>query len=169
MRNRLPLFVIALLSSPMALSAQYTNPAPQASAPQAKLPPACPWLTLGTAAKMLGGDVTAVLNVSDSGEGSCKFSRIQGSPEVLEIVVKKADFPGCPTDSVALRGIGNEAAICRHAGPNGEVVQMVSSRVRDQHFVVTITSRAHEKAVKAQDPQEEPVARIAEQVAGSLF
>jgi hypothetical protein len=169
MQNRLLLLALGLFCSPMALVAQYTNPAPQASAPQTKLPPACPWLTEGTAAKMLGGDVSVVLNVSDSGEGSCKFSRKQGPAETLEIVVKKADLPGCPTDSVALRGIGNEATMCRHAGPNGEVVQMVSSRVRDQHFLVTITSRTHEKAAKAQDPQDEPVARVSEQVAGSLF
>ncbi len=169
MRNRLLLFALGLLCSPMALSAQYTNPSPQASAPQTKLPPACPWLTQGTAAKMLGGDVSVTLNVSDSGDGSCKFSREQGPSPVLEIVVKKADLPGCPADSLALRGIGNEAALCRHAGPNGEVVQIVSSRVRDQHFVVTLTSRGHEKVAKTQDPQEEPVAKISEQVAGSLF
>jgi hypothetical protein len=167
MRNRL--LLVLVLCSPIAL-AQYTNPpAPQVTAPQTKLPPACPWLTQGTAAKMLGGDVSVILNLSDSGEGSCKFSREQGPSEILEIVVKKADLAGCPTDSVALRAIGNEAAMCKHAGPNGEVVQMVSSRVRDQHFIVTITSRAHEKAAKAPDPQDEPVARVAEQVAGSLF
>jgi hypothetical protein len=118
---------------------------------------------------MLGGDVSATLSFSEADEGSCKFSREQGPAETLEIVVKKGDLPGYPANSVVLRAIGNEAAICRHAGSNGEVVQMVSSRVRDQHFVVTITSRGHEKVVNAQDPQDEPVARISEQVAGSLF
>jgi len=118
---------------------------------------------------MLRGDVAVTADVSDSGEGSCKFSREQGPPEILEIVVRKAVLPGCPADSVTLRGIGNEATMCRHAGSNGEVVQMVSSRVRDHHFIVTVTSRGHEKAANAQDAQDEPIARIAEQVAGSLF
>lgn len=170
MRNCMLVFALASFGSPIALLGQYTNPpTPQASAPQVRLPPACPWLTQGTAAKMLGGDVSVVLDVSDSGEGSCKFSREQGPSDTLEIVVKKADLPGCPTGSVALRAIGNEATMCRHAGPNGDVVQMVSSRVRDQHFLVTITSRGHEKVPKTQDPQDEPVARVSEQVAGSLF
>jgi hypothetical protein len=169
MRGRLFAGVLGLLGCPMALLAQYTNPAPQASAPQAALPPACPWLTLGTAAKILGGEVSVVLNVSDSGEGSCRFSREQGPVETLEIIVKKADLPGCPADGVALRGIGNEAMMCRHGGLNGEVVQMVSGRVRDQHFIVTITSHGHEKTGKAADPQDEPIARVSEQVAGSLF
>jgi hypothetical protein len=170
MRTCLLLFALASFGSPIALLGQYTNPpASKASAPQAKLPPACPWLTQGTAAQTLGGDVSVVLNVSDSGEGSCKFSREQGPPDTLEIVVKKADLPGCPADSIMLRAIGNEAMMCRHAGANGEVVQMVSSRVRDQHFLVTITSHGHEKVAKVSDPQDEPVARVSEQVAGSLF
>src|SRR5277367_4497399 len=115
MRNRILLFALGVFCSPMTLLAQYTNPpAPQASAPPTKLPAACPWLTHGTAAKTLGGDVSVVLNVSDSGEGSCKFSREQAPPEVLEIVVKKSDLPGCPSDGVALRAIGNEATMCRH-------------------------------------------------------
>jgi hypothetical protein len=169
MSNRPFLLVLGLFYLPMALPAQYANPSAPQAAPQAKLPPACPWLTLGTAAKMLGGDVSVVLNVSDSGEGSCKFSREQGPTGVLEIVVTKAGLPGCPANSVALPGIGNEANICRRAGPHGEVVQMVSSRVRDQHFVVTITSREHEKAARRPEPQDEPIARVSEEVAGSLF
>jgi hypothetical protein len=165
--------VLAFFSFSMASPGQYTAPpapqTPPANASQAKPPVVCPWLTQGTAAKMLGGDVSVIANVSDSGEGECKFTREQGSPDTLEIVVSKTTLSGCPADSIPLRAIGNEAVLCRRSDPRGEGVQTVSSRVRDQHFTVTITTRGHEKAVKAQDPQDEPVARIAEQVAGSLF
>jgi hypothetical protein len=173
MLKYLLLSVLALFGFPTALPGQYTAPpaprTPPANASQAKPPVVCPWLTQGTAARMLGGDVSVAANVSDSGEGDCKFTREQGSPDTLEIVVSKTALSGCPVDSVPLRAIGNEATMCRHAGPHGEVMQMVSSRVRDQHFTVTISSRGQEKTAKVQDAQDEPVARIAEQVAGSLF
>ena len=140
MLKRLLLCLLALFSFSMAALGQYTAPpAPQtspANASQAKPPVVCPWLTVGTAAKMLGGDVSVAVNVSDSGEGSCKFNREQGSPDTLEIVVSKATLAGCPVDSIPLRAIGNEAVLCRHADPRGEAVQMISSRVRDQHFTV---------------------------------
>jgi hypothetical protein len=84
-------------------------------------------------------------------------------------MVSKAALPGCPADSIPLRGIGNEAVLCRYPGPHGEAIQMVSSRVRDQRFTVTITTRGREKTVKAQEAQDDPIARVAEQVAGSLF
>ncbi len=173
MRNRLPLYVLLLSFSPIASLAQYTPPAqpqtPSGNASQTKPPVVCPWLTEGTAARMLGGDVSVTANVSESGEGVCKFARLQDSSDSLEIVVSKAAVPGCAAGSTQLRGIGNEATMCKHAGPHGESIQMVSSRVRDQHFTVTITAREHEKAAKVQDAQDEPIARIAEQVAGSLF
>ena len=173
MLNRRLLCLFAWSCCSIASFDQYTSPTPQqtpsGNTSQAKPPVVCPWLTQGTAAKILGGDVTVTANVSDSGEGSCKFTREQGSPDSLEILVSKATLAGCPADSIPLRAIGNEAVMCRRADRLGEGVQMISSRVRDQHFTVTITTRGHEKAAKAQDPQDEPIARIAEQVAGSLF
>ena len=165
--------VLAFFSFPIALPGQYTAPpapqTPPANASQAKPPVVCPWLTQGTAARMLGGDVSVIANVSDSGEGDCKFTREQGSPDTLEIVVSKTELPGCPADSIPLRGIGNEAVRCGHPGPRGEAVQIISGRVRDQHFTVTMTTRGHEKAAKAQETQDDPIVRVAEQVAGSLF
>jgi hypothetical protein len=172
-RRLLLLCVLAFFRFPTAMFGQYTAPPARQTLPAntslANPPVVCPWLTQGTAAKMLGGDVSVVANVSDSGEGSCKFAREQGSPDTLEIVVSKADLAGCPTNSIPLRAIGNEAVLCRRSDPRGQGVQMISSRVRDQHFTVTFTTRGREKAVKEQDPQDEPIARIAEQVAGSLF
>jgi hypothetical protein len=167
------LCILALLCYPTALFGQYTAPpaaqTPSGNASQAKPPVVCPWLTQGTVAGLLGGDVSVAANVSDSGEGSCKFTREQGPPDTLEIVVSRSALSGCPADSVPLRAIGNEAVMCKHADPRGEETQMISSRVRDQHFIVTIATHGHEKAAKAQDPQDEPIARIAEQVAGSLY
>ena len=173
MRNRLSLFLLVWLCCSLAVLGQYAAPVapqtPAANTAQKKPPVVCPWLSQGTAAKMLGGDVSVTANVSDSGEGDCKFTRDQGPPDTLEIVMSKAALPGCQGDGVPLRGIGNEAAMCRRAGPRGEVIEMISSRVRDQHFTVTINSRGLEKTANAQDAQEEPIARIAEQVAGSLY
>jgi hypothetical protein len=160
--NRLLPLALGLFCTPIPALAQYTNP-------PATQPVVCPWLTQGTAAKMLGGDVSMLVNVSESGEGSCKFTREQRSPEVLEIVVKKAALPGCPDGGIALRGVGNEAAMCSRSEPPGQLTQTVAGRVRDRRFTVTITKSARNKAAKPQDPQDEPAARIAEQVAGSLF
>ncbi len=173
MHKRLLLCVLALFSFPTASPGQYAAPsAPQtskANTSRAKPPVVCPWLTQGTAVRMLGGDVSVAANVSDSGEGSCKFTREQGSPDSLEIVVSKATLAGCPADGIALRGIGNEAVRCGHAVPRGESVQIISGRVRGQHFTVTMTARGHEKTAKAEATEDEPVVRVAEQVAGSLF
>jgi hypothetical protein len=113
------LCALALFGLPMALPGQYTAPpasqTPRANASQAKPPVVCSWLTQGTAAR-LGGNVSVAANVSDSGEGDCKFTREQGSPDTFDIVVSKAELSGCPADSVPLRAIGqrgNYLQTCR--------------------------------------------------------
>lgn len=125
----------------------------------------CPWLTEGTAATALGADVSATVNVSDSGEGVCKFSGEPGSAESLEIMVSKASLPTCPVGSRELNGIGNEATRCAH----GRGVEMISSRVRDFHFTVTMASRRKKSDAKPDDPQNDSLEQVAEQVAGSLY
>jgi cell division protein ZapA (FtsZ GTPase activity inhibitor) len=46
---------------------------------------------------------------------------------------------------------------------------MVSGRVRDLHFTVTLTSSGQKSAVKLPDVQEDALEQIAEQIAGNLF
>lgn len=157
-----------LAASTAVAQAQYANP--NGSQSNAQNPPryvsktGCPWLTQGSAAKALGGEVSVTVDVSHSDEGVCKFSSQSGPPDSLEILVSKAVLPACPPESTELKGIGNQATRCSHPGTHGQAVEMVSSRVRDIYFTVTHASRA-----KKSDPQDDALEQIAEQVAGNLY
>jgi hypothetical protein len=168
MLNR-PLLWLLLLLTPYAGWAQTQY----GTAPKATLPPhaqkGCPWLTEGSAAHALGGEVSVTVKVSDMGEGLCSFARRQGAADSLDILVSKAALPVCPSESTSLRGIGNEALTCRPHGSRGEAVEMISSRVRDFHFTVTLTTRNQKTPPKPDDPQNDAVEQIAEQIAGNLY
>ncbi|MGC2604381.1 MAG: hypothetical protein WA419_02380 [Silvibacterium sp.] len=170
MFNRNLFLLLLFASSAAAAQAQYSTPTAPQSGPQPRSQnTGCPWLTQGTAARALGGDVSVSVNVSGTGEGSCRFSQQPGSPHSLEILVSKAALPTCPPDSTNLKGIGNQAARCKRPGSHGEIVEMVSSRVRDRYFTVTLTSREQKGLVKSPDPQDDELEQIAEKVAGSLY
>jgi len=130
----------------------------------------CPWTTQGSAATALGGDPVATVQVSESGEGFCSYSVSDSvSKNTLKIVVRKAALPQtCPAGSSELKGVGNEAVMCT-IRRSAEVVGLIASRVRAQHFTVTIT--LHRKGMP--NPEfghyEDALKVIAEQVAGSLF
>jgi hypothetical protein len=128
----------------------------------------CPWLTAGTAAAALGGDVAAAVSVSSQTEGTCRFAR-RGQPmEFLEIRVGAAPLAACPAGSPPLQAIGNEADWCTVSASHGMTEEMVSGRVRDLHFTVATAGRARKKPAKPSDP-DDSLARIAEEVAGNLF
>ena len=170
MFNRNLFLLLLFASSAAAAQTQYDTPTAPRSNPQAQPQnTGCPWLTQGTAARALGRDVSVSVNVSNTGEGSCRFSQQPGSPDSVEILVSKTALPTCPPDSTNLKGIGNEAARCKRPGSHGEVVEMVSSRVRDRYFTVTLASREQKGSVKSSDPQDDELEQIAEQVAGSLY
>jgi hypothetical protein len=154
-----------LLSSAAVTQTQYGSPAKPATMPHAQT--GCPWLTEGSAAHALGGDVSATVKVAE-GEGTCTFSRQGGAADSLEVSVSKAVLPSCPSGSTSLRGIGNEALTCRHEEAH-ESVEMISSRVRDLHFTATLTTHAQKTPPKAEDPQNDALEQIAEQVAGNLY
>ncbi|HEX5236577.1 MAG TPA: hypothetical protein VFW25_14755 [Silvibacterium sp.] len=122
---------------------------------------ACPWLTQGNAAWALGGDVTVTAAVTSATEGSCAFLR---GPQSLEVVVSAKALESCPTGSAALKGIGNEAARCSRPAARGETAEMISSRVRNVQFVVTLTSRGRKSATP-----DDALEQVAEQVAGNLY
>src|SRR5271165_6234478 len=109
-----------LLSSAAVAQTQYGT-APKTASP-AHASTGCPWLTEGSAARALGGEVSVTVKVSDTGEGACRFSRQPGSMDALEILVSKAALPACPVESTPLKGIGNEAATCRPNGSRAEAV-----------------------------------------------
>jgi hypothetical protein len=162
-------FVLLFSASIAAQQAQYGTPAAPHKESPARSQKVCPWLTEGSAAKALGGDVSVTVNVADTGEGSCKFTRQQDPSDSLDILISKAAFPTCPADSAKLQGIGNEAVLCKPPGSHSEAVEMVSSRVRDLHFTVTRASRRQKSTAKSTDAQEGVLTQIAEQVAGNLY
>jgi hypothetical protein len=129
----------------------------------------CPWLTAGTAARALGGAVSVSVNTTQSNGGVCRFLKVQDSRDSLEVQVSEASLPACSGEHTKLVGIGNEADKCRLTGSHGETVEMVSSRVRDLHFNVTLTSFGQRVSVRSPDEPEVPLEQIAEQVAGNLY
>jgi hypothetical protein len=172
------LFLLLLLSSPFtAAQTQYAAPksSPNGSQPRSQgaspnsSKTICPWLTRDSAASGLGGEVSVTVNVTEGGEGSCRFSRPSGVPGVLEILVSKTALPECPPGSAELKGIGNQAERCNRPGSHGESVEMIGSRVRDLHFTVTLASRKQKGAAKSSDVQDDALEQIAEQVAGNLY
>ena len=90
MLNRV-LFSFMLLSSAAAAQTQYGT-APKTAAP-ARAVTGCPWLTEGSAARALGGEVSVTVKVSDAGEGSCRFSRQPGSTDSLRFLSAKPHYP----------------------------------------------------------------------------
>jgi hypothetical protein len=154
-----------LLSSAAVAQTQYGSTAKPGSMAHT----GCPWLTEGSAAHALGGEVSVTVKVTDAGEGTCNFARQQGSADSLEILVSRAALSTCPPDSTSLRGIGNEALTCRPRSSHGEVVEMISSRVRDLHFTATLTTHGQKSSAKPADPQDDALEQIAEQVAGNLY
>ena len=155
------IFLLLTLSSLAAQQAPYGKPAGPKTAPAGQQPPVCPWLTQGSAAKYLGGDVSLKLSSPGTPKRFCRFVQEQ-SQESLEILVSKDALLSCPAASAALRGVGNQASMCKGPGARAE---MVSGRVRDFFFTVTHTSRAK----KTSSAQDDALAQIAEQVAGNLF
>jgi|SRR5277367_3086251 len=135
----------------------------------------CPWLTKGSAATALGGSVSVAAQVSESGEGTCTFTREEATSkdnfkDVLKISVQKAPpQPSCPAGSAKVAAIGNEAVTCTLHRLPLESVEMIVSRVRDLHFTVSITTHKEGAQAPNQNQPTDPLEQIAEQVAGNLF
>lgn len=130
---------------------------------------ACPWLTQGSAAALLGGEVTSAVTATETNEGSCTFSRTRGTTSSLEVTVQKGTLAGCPESSRKLKAIGNEALLCAIAPSANESGEEVSGRVRDSFFTIVLRVRGPGKAGMSLDAQRVAVEQAAEQVAGNLF
>jgi hypothetical protein len=132
----------------------------------------CPWLTQGSAAAMLGGDVSAIIKLTLSApeQGSCAFSLHQGAAATysLEVVVESTPRTTCPPASPKLLGIGNEAVACRIQRSPNEAVEVVSSRVRTLYFTIGLTTQGTPNPSIPLGKQKDIVERAAEQVAGNL-
>jgi len=139
----------------------------------------CPWLTEPTARGVLGGPVKATVKLSEKHDGVCEFSRQQGTV-VLELRISveiMTDVPKqfatyltqCPPKSTPLTAIGNEAVTCSVQEHADRYVEKVVSRVRDQAFVVTLSSSAQNDPSMSPGMRTEKTQLVAEQVAGILF
>jgi len=130
----------------------------------------CPWLNAATAAGVLDGAVKA--NVTQT---SCEFVRLDGSSESalrieVEALVARRDFTSraaqCGSGAEPLKAIGNEAVACTHSRKKGQMAEQVIGRVRNQAFLVRISSDDHAATSAG---LREKARKIAEQVAGFLF
>jgi hypothetical protein len=129
----------------------------------------CAWLTEGSAASLLGGEVSPTASLSDSGEGSCKFMRRQEPFDSLEVTVSKSALPTCPPISTNLVGIGNPTSMCRILGAHGLAAVLISGRVRDFYFTVSVDYSKRKTPPQSTELREDLMALVADQVAGNLF
>jgi hypothetical protein len=137
----------------------------------------CPWLNEATAAGVVNGPVTMEVKSAGGRGGSCIF-RLTADPSAygLWIVVEKVDTTSgmmthgaqCASAAVPLKGIGNEAAMCE-VKMGSSYVEQVVGRVRDQMFVVTLGVPMSPDPSANEEMLKQRVARVSEQVAGSLF
>ena len=161
----LPLVMLLVAFS----GSQSSTPGPSPNGSQATTPANCPWLTEGSAARALGGDVNATAVVASAQEGSCRFVRRNEPPDSLEVKVSRNVLPACPAKSTPLTGIGNDAESCRISGSHDERTEIVSGRVRDLYFALALALHGQKRAAKSSDAQDDPLEQLAEQVAGNLF
>jgi hypothetical protein len=139
----------------------------------------CPWINEATARGILGGDVTLTAKVNDRSEGVCEFSRQQGAA-VRQLVVSvnvmtdiskqfRTYLAQCPPKSDPIRAIGNEAVTCTSRGKGHSSAEIVVGRVRDQAFVVSLSSSVGDDPSMTQEMRRQKVNLVAEQIAGILF
>ncbi|MGB7727370.1 MAG: hypothetical protein WBL50_05020 [Candidatus Acidiferrum sp.] len=138
----------------------------------------CPWINETTAHGILGGDVSMAVKLTERGGGVCEFSRsvgktnLQLSISVYIMTDTLAQFSKyleqCPPKSALLRAIGNEAVSCS-LSKRGQYIERVVSRVRDQAFIVSVSSSAADDPSMTEEMRRKKANLVAEQVAGILF
>lgn len=139
----------------------------------------CPWMNEATAGGILGGEVTVGVKTNGPGDGVCEFSHQQGT-EVHQLTISvelmtniPKEFPTylakCPPKSATIRAVGNEAVECRIESNKSQYGERVIGRVREQAFVVTVSTTAKNDPSMTQAMCREKADRVAEQVAGILF
>ena len=140
----------------VSLSAQnYPTKKPPSSLPSSSAGTTCPWVTEGSAAKVLGGGVHAILNVASPTQGTCTFVKTARPQQQLKVLVGAGNVPSCPAGSAKVIGVGDQASRCHlpHSA------QMISGNVRAVDMAITLSGNQTDDALQ----------QIAEQVAGNLF
>ncbi len=118
------------------------------------------------------------VNLMERGGGVCEFSRSLGKTNLqLSISVYiMTDTPAqfskylerCPPKSAPVRAVGNEAVICS-LSKGDQYTERVVGRVRDQAFVVSVSSSAADDPSMTQEMRRKKANLVGEQVAGILF
>jgi hypothetical protein len=136
----------------------------------------CPWVTSGTAERLLGGEVSVTAHVEGNAAGSCGFVRQSGSRTAsIEILVGPMDTHPCPQDSVKLKALGNEAVQCRHSSSSSQQSDQIAGRIRNMYFVVTMINIPGATRQEPSDPRladsfgASPIESLAETVVGNLY
>jgi hypothetical protein len=134
----------------------------------------CPVMNAATAGGALGGEVLTTVTHAEKNSGfTCQFTRaqyqltIEVSPLAAPDQFSRFADHGCQggREVAALKAIGNEATACS-LGKGGQIVEKALGRVRNQTFVIrlsTTDSAADAKSIRAK------TTALAEQVAGYLF
>jgi len=120
----------------------------------------CTWLNAATAAGVLGGQVQATVTPA-----TCEFVRQETSLRI-EVGAANTSHAQCGSGAEQLKAIGNEAQACAYQGKPGWIAEQVVGRVRDQAFLVRISTKDQSAPPKI---LREKVRKVAEQVAGILF
>jgi hypothetical protein len=143
----------------VSLSAQnYPAKKPPSSLPSSGAVTTCPWVTEGSAAKVLGGQVHAILNVASPTQGTCTFVKTARPQEQLKVLVGAGNIPSCPAGSARVIGVGDQASRCHLS----HSAQMISGNVRAVGIAITLAAGPGSQS-------EDAIQQIAEQVAGNLF
>lgn len=148
---------------------------PFAAGLAAQEPSACPWFSLGSAETALGGPVSMKLHVDSASQGTCEFTAQSDNTKSLRIVIGKIDAHDCPQDAMKVKALGNEAVQCRRTGEHNESIDVITGRVRDVFFAVSISGVPDAATTPGtpahpDDQFDAPLLeRVAEQVAGNLF
>jgi hypothetical protein len=131
---------------------------------------ACPWLTEGTASALLNGPVAVTTRILPAGDSTCTFTLQQGAAtSVLEISIAASDHSICPSNSMKLSGIGNEAVSCTQDHPPNETTDIVSGRARNLYFAVRLTVTGKPSTSLSHAMRQSLLEQVAEQVAGNLY
>ena len=130
----------------------------------------CPWLTPGSAAVILGGEVTSVVQGADQSAGSCHFTRRQNAATYqLGIYVAQQGLLACPPASEKLVGIGTGAVQCNVTHSSTDFTEQIDGQVRDVRFTAILATKGIKLTTAQRQSQSEALRRAAEQIAGNLF
>ena len=123
---------------------------------------ACPWLNAATAGGVLGGGSVQTQITPHA----CSFVSRHGELRI-EVETMAATYPDrCSGAAEQLKAIGNEAAACAVESKDGRIAEQVAGGVRDQAFVITVST--DDRSV-SRNLLRDRTRKVAEQVAGNLF